>query len=44
MEVVMDISDRVMVMDWGRVIADGTPDAVRGDERVIAAYLGRDEA
>ncbi len=42
MEVVMDISDRVMVMEWGEVIADGSTEAVRSDERVIAAYLGHD--
>jgi branched-chain amino acid transport system ATP-binding protein len=40
MEVVMDISDAVTVLDFGSVIAAGTPPEVRGSEAVIAAYLG----
>ena len=40
MSVVMDISDRVVVLDYGRKIADGSPDAVRADQNVIDAYLG----
>ena len=40
MGVVMDISDHVMVMDMGERISFGTPDEVRGDPRVIEAYLG----
>jgi branched-chain amino acid transport system ATP-binding protein len=40
MEVVMDISDTVTVLDFGRVIAVGTPAEVRANDAVIAAYLG----
>ncbi len=40
MGVVMDISDHVVVLDYGRKIADGAPDDVRADRHVIDAYLG----
>ncbi len=40
-DVIMDISDRVIVLDFGRRIAEGTPEEVRGDPAVVDAYLGR---
>jgi branched-chain amino acid transport system ATP-binding protein len=40
MSVVMDLSDRVVVLDYGRKIADGTPEEVRNNRNVIDAYLG----
>ena len=40
MGVVMDVSDRVVVLDYGRLLADGTPDEVRRNRLVIDAYLG----
>jgi branched-chain amino acid transport system ATP-binding protein len=40
MSVVMEISDHVVVLDYGTKISDGTPDHVRNDPSVIAAYLG----
>ena len=40
MSIVMDISDRVMVLDYGSKIADGSPDEIRQNQSVIDAYLG----
>ncbi len=40
MGVVMDLSDRVVVLDYGKMIGDGTPDEIRNNQAVIDAYLG----
>ena len=43
MSVVMEISDHIVVLDYGRKISDGTPESVRNDPAVIRAYLGEEE-
>jgi len=42
MDVVFGHADRVIVLDRGRIIAEGTPDAIRADPRVRAVYLGEE--
>ncbi|MDH3690157.1 MAG: ATP-binding cassette domain-containing protein, partial [Gammaproteobacteria bacterium] len=43
MDLVMGISDHIVVLDYGRKISDGTPEYVRNDPNVIRAYLGEEE-
>jgi branched-chain amino acid transport system ATP-binding protein len=44
MQMVADLADRIHVLDYGRTLAEGRPDDVLSDERVIAAYIGRAKA
>ena len=43
MEVIMDISDRIIAVDFGNIIAEGNPEEIQHNQKVIMAYLGQDE-
>ena len=43
MPMIMSLSERVYCLEAGQVVAEGTPDAVRNDPKVVASYLGTDE-